>query len=291
MNYISSHIEDAVMLDDIANHAGISKFHFHRLFRAFVGESIGEFQRRVRLERATTMLLYHEDKPIKEVAFESGFSTSQNFAKLFKKQYGITPQEYRIRTPKFVNDKNSKIGNINHGQHSYYCIDNNVKNDASMNATPKENVSIEQVPEQLVLFVRKQGEYSYKELAEIYSELFRTAETLPIKISTDTVIGMVWDLASITKDSHCRYDACVQIPAEIKLPSHFNTQILPSGKYAIYKCKVENYNFYYHWQRCLTVWLPQSGYTLDNRPSREVFRDVHNQEHGVFLLEIWLPIQ
>jgi len=177
MNYMSSHIEDNLVLNDIAEHAGISKYHFHRLFRAFVGESVGEFQRRVKLERAATMLVYHEHKPIKDIAFESGFSTSQNFAKLFKKKYGISPQEYRLTAPKFVPDKNSKIGNINQVEHSYYCIDNNSKNDATMYAKLNENVTVENALDQLVLFVRKQGEYSYSELVEIYDELFVVPKT------------------------------------------------------------------------------------------------------------------
>jgi AraC family transcriptional regulator len=52
MNFIETHLEENPSLEEIARAASFSKFHFHRIFKGVTGESVGEFTRRLRLEKA-----------------------------------------------------------------------------------------------------------------------------------------------------------------------------------------------------------------------------------------------
>lgn len=293
MNYISSHLADNSNLEDVAAEVGISKYHFHRIFKAFVGESAGAFFRRVQLERSAILLIYHKEKPIKDIAYETGFSSSQNFAKLFKKKFGRTPNQYRQTQPAFVADKNSNIGNIDTDGTLYYCIsENQLKTDTDEWKRLYGQIAIRTVTPQTVLYERHYGAYTYSELSKLYGRLFDKIKGLSEPVPFTTVMGIVWDYVAITDDSKCRYDACVALPKGYRIPAGAHTQVLEGGKFAVYSCTVENFNFYHHWNVFLTQWLPQSGYELDNRPSLEVFTNLSSaMEKGTFSMEIWMPVQ
>ena len=87
MNFISQNLDRDISLEEIAEAASFSMFHFHRVFKAAVGETVAGFTRRLRLELAANLLLSNNHGDITTIAFECGFSTSQNFAKAFDIQY------------------------------------------------------------------------------------------------------------------------------------------------------------------------------------------------------------
>jgi AraC family transcriptional regulator len=75
---------------EIAGKASYSVAQTHRIFRKAYGESPGAFQRRLVLERAAEMLR-REDKPVWQVALESGFASPEAFARAFKRAYRSAP--------------------------------------------------------------------------------------------------------------------------------------------------------------------------------------------------------
>ncbi len=81
-------------MDDIAEQAGFSKFHFHRIFRTAVGMSITEYVRMRRLANASTALLY-TNKRILDIAFYYHFESQEAFTRAFKKYYHLPPGQYR----------------------------------------------------------------------------------------------------------------------------------------------------------------------------------------------------
>lgn len=78
----------------LAQEAGISKYHFHRLFLIFFGVNIYEFVISLRLRTAAQKLKYGRES-ITEVGFDCGYSSSQSFAKAFKKVLAQTPSDFR----------------------------------------------------------------------------------------------------------------------------------------------------------------------------------------------------
>ena len=95
INYILENITQAPNLEDVSRVSGFSKFHFHRLFKVYTGETLNQFIRRIRLEKAAFILLFDKDKTITDVALSCGFSNSQNFATAFKKHFSSTPKAYK----------------------------------------------------------------------------------------------------------------------------------------------------------------------------------------------------
>ncbi len=71
-------------LELLANIANFSPYHFHRIFKGIVGESLYKYIQRIRIEKSAHNLKYQDDKSITEIAIECGFNNSASFARTFK---------------------------------------------------------------------------------------------------------------------------------------------------------------------------------------------------------------
>jgi AraC family transcriptional regulator len=104
------YLED-LSIADVANGVGVHPVHLARSFRLHFRCSPGEFTRFCRLERAARMLT-RSDRPLSEIALESGFGDQSQFSRAFARDLGIAPGEYRtlagiqrFRARMFQNDK------------------------------------------------------------------------------------------------------------------------------------------------------------------------------------------
>lgn len=94
MRYIRAHIGEPLDRETLADIAGFSVPHFHRVFTAQVGESAISYVRRIRLERAARKLRMGA-VDITEVALAAGYDSHAAFGKAFKQHFGLSPSEFR----------------------------------------------------------------------------------------------------------------------------------------------------------------------------------------------------
>ena len=94
MRYIRVHIGEPLDREQLADVAGFSVPHFHRIFTAHVGESAISYVRRIRLECAARKLRMGA-VDITEVALAAGYDSHAAFSKAFKQQFGLSPSEFR----------------------------------------------------------------------------------------------------------------------------------------------------------------------------------------------------
>ena len=92
--YIREHLNEPLRREALAAVAGFSVPHFHRVFTACVGENIATYIRHVRLERAGRKLRMGA-VDITEIALAAGYDSHAAFGKAFKRQYGLSPSEFR----------------------------------------------------------------------------------------------------------------------------------------------------------------------------------------------------
>ncbi len=95
IDHIQCHLADPLDLEQLAAVACFSPFHFHRLFRAWMDETLQAFVHRLRLERAAQLLVFHRARSISDVAMECGFSSPSSFARAFKAGFGVSAGEWR----------------------------------------------------------------------------------------------------------------------------------------------------------------------------------------------------
>ena len=91
--YIETHLGDPVRLQDIARAAGVSRFHFARLFRVSTGDSPMGFLLRARIERAK-VILRSTDRRMCEIAASLGFCDQSHFSRSFRRYAGVTPRQF-----------------------------------------------------------------------------------------------------------------------------------------------------------------------------------------------------
>ena len=96
IDFIEERLADDLETADVARAAGISHWHFQRIFKALTNETLKTYIRSRRLAVALEMLLSTERRII-EIALEAGFQSQESFTRVFKLAFGITPAAYRRR--------------------------------------------------------------------------------------------------------------------------------------------------------------------------------------------------
>ena len=92
--HIQDHLDEPLKLEDLAARAHFSPFHFHRVFRGMIGESLKQHIKRLRLERAAVQLKT-TGHSITAIAFDAGYETHESFTRAFRGAFAASPTEYR----------------------------------------------------------------------------------------------------------------------------------------------------------------------------------------------------
>jgi AraC family transcriptional regulator len=96
LDYIEDHIEDDVTINDLAQVAHLSEFHFARMFAAAMGMPPQRYVSRRRLDSAMKMIGAGK-LPLSEIAFRSGFSSQASFTRAFRRATNMTPGAFRLQ--------------------------------------------------------------------------------------------------------------------------------------------------------------------------------------------------
>lgn len=96
LDYIHTHFQEKITIEELAKTALISKTEVLRCFKAIMGLSPISYLNSYRLQRAAHMLM-NTEKSIQEIADVCGFNDNSYFSKLFKKKYHVTPHDYRLQ--------------------------------------------------------------------------------------------------------------------------------------------------------------------------------------------------
>jgi AraC family transcriptional regulator len=126
--YMENNIGESFLLNDLAKAAGVSRFHFARLFRVSTGESPMRYLLRLRIERATEMLERGEQR-ICEIAAMLGFSDQSHFSRTFRRITGDSPKvfahlqselvqhAYRNDGGAWIKDHRTRLASVPHPSH------------------------------------------------------------------------------------------------------------------------------------------------------------------------------
>lgn len=93
--FILNHLTSPMTLDEVAQHAGVSPFHFCKIFKRATGLTFTEFVNRARVEHAKRLLLKPQSR-ITEVAYDVGFQSLSQFNRSFRRVTAQSPSEFRI---------------------------------------------------------------------------------------------------------------------------------------------------------------------------------------------------
>jgi AraC family transcriptional regulator len=287
--HIDTHLDESINLARLARVANFSVFHLHRIFSAHVGETLGSYLTRRRVEQAAARLASQPLLRILDVALAVGFGSAEAFARAFKKHFGCTPSQWKTR-PVARWYKKDKIGQMKSrlgqakGQRKAY---------ASLMVQTKLSplqVAVTTRPVVRIAYLRYQGPFG-EPLGRFWGE-----QVYPWLAANDLLgaprYGVSQDDPQVTAANKCRYDAGAEVGKDF-VPSQ-NAQIatLPGGLYACTKFKGTSAGIPLIWERILREWLPASGYQLDARSCFEYYPTdgEYDEKTGTFTAELCMPI-
>ncbi|HEV7574514.1 MAG TPA: GyrI-like domain-containing protein [Caldimonas sp.] len=285
--HIDSHLDEPLDLETLAAVANFSAFHFHRLFRAWTGETLGDYLRRRRVETGALRLLTQPRSTVLEVALAVGFGSGEAFARAFKTRFGATPSAWREERNPGQAERSlhqaMKSVDFDHGHSPTPLIE-----DTTM-TTP--TVSLIDMPPTPVAYYRHTGPYGTPVLS------FWMERVAPWMAENNLFgrvrYGIVHDDPTIAEPAKCRYDACVVADAKEVLSGQPMRTPLPGGRYACSRFEGTVDEIDAAWQRMLSGWLPTSGLQLDARPLLEHYpiEAKFDPATGVFDCDICLPVK
>jgi len=264
--YINNHLDETLELKTLANEAALSDFHFHRIFKALKGEAIGGYITRLRLE-ATARLLRYTALTIEEIAFNIGYETPASLSKAFKKQYGISPTEYKTNKDTYIMKKEI------------------INPDLALKA-PKI-VTLE--PKNLI-YVALTGAYGSLNYGKAYEQLWAVIKAQKLFTKGIESICISYDDPKITEGSLQRSDVCLAIHKPATPQEEVSCKTLAGGKYAVffYQGSYENLSQVYD---TAVRWVIDHQYTLREEPFFEKYlNDARRTPKEKLKTEIYIPI-
>ena len=264
--YINNHLDETLDLKTLANEAALSDFHFHRIFKALKGEAIGGYITRLRLE-ATARLLRYTALTIEEIAFNIGYETPASLSKAFKKQYGISPTEYRTNKDTYIMKKEI------------------INPDLALK-TPKI-VTLE--PKNLI-YIALTGAYGSLDYGKAYEQLWAIIKAQKLFTKGIESICISYDDPKITEGSLQRSDVCLAIHKPATPQEEVSCKTLAGGKYAVffYQGSYENLSQVYD---TAVRWVIDHQYTLREEPFFEKYlNDARRTPKEKLKTEIYIPI-
>jgi AraC family transcriptional regulator len=302
MDYIEEHINEPIVLADVAAAAFFSPFHFHRIFTGLVGETPGEFIQRVRLERAATQLLTNPDMSVTRIAMANGYGNPAAFSRAFREAHGTSPTAWRQGGDREVSktgkadskadqegdDAVAYVGDASQKPRTY-------RRRRIVPETMEMDVRVEEIPEMDVAYVRHIG--PYKGDAALFEGLFNRlmswAGPRGLMRPPETQILIVYhDDPGITDEAKLRTSVCITVPEDTEVSGEVGKMKVPSGRYARARFELADDQYEQAWTAVYGQWLPGSGYQPDDRPPFELYLN-NPSEHpeGKAIVEICIPVR
>ncbi|MBU0691463.1 AraC family transcriptional regulator [bacterium] len=253
--FIQKHLYEKLTAEQLASEANFSPFHFQRIFSGMVGESLMEYIRRLRLDKAAFNLIYQEDS-ITQIAFDAGYDSHEAFTRAFRVQFGESPQQFRRDRSSFIAQRlleNSKHFNVT----------------LAKPGGKQMEAKIEKMKPMKVAFVRHVGPYNQCEAA--WGKLCGNPAVQKELGQNTAYIGICYDDPDITAAGKIRYDACATVSEQFEPVNGIETQVIEGGDYVvlIHHGSYDGLHDKYRW--LYGEWLPGSGREAKSAPSLEIY--------------------
>jgi AraC family transcriptional regulator len=288
IDFILQNLDQPLKLEVVAKAAGFSPFHFHRIFRLLVGESLNEFVKRVRLERALALLsrktwATRRQPSLTDIAFECGFASSSDFSRCFKQRYGMPASQFDVASFRAKRREEWEMS-----------VKDPQQRNLLQRLKPGKNpdgfaVGLRGLPPRTVAYIRVQNSFREGGVTGAAGRLLHWAETRGL--ADGQWLGYMWDDPEIVAHEKCRYDVGLEVPA-----------VTPDGEVgrfefpAMQVAEVEVRGGIDLEMRALDwlfgTWLPASGFVPTEQPCFEAWIGrpfAHGTERFELLLQI--PIE
>lgn len=270
-------LDEPVRLRDLAKAAGISPFHFHRVFQALVGETPAEFVKRLRLDKALGLMALAKPPSLTDIAFGCGFNSSSDFTRSFKQRFGVPPSAFDIRTWRKTHAD---------------ALEEGVKSSPFAAKLPARKnpdsfqVRIRELPARTVAYIRVSRPYEGDRVIQAVQRLLAWADRHGL--ADGQWLGYQWENPEITALKDCAYYIAVVAEdvtargeiGRYRFPPMLVAQVEIRGGIEL---ELRALQWFYG------SWLPRSGYLPDDAPCFEAFIG-RPFAHGATYFELYAQV-
>ncbi len=242
VDYLAEHLDETLDLEVLARVAYFSPYHFHRIYRGLLGETVNDTVRRLRLRRSAIDLL-DRDLSIERAARRAGYGSQAAFTRAFRAEYGEPPARYR---------GGRRVAELNQARNPNMY-----------------QVEIITLPKLRVAAIRHRGDYQLTSKA--FERLMTVAATTGLLRPNTRTIGIYHDDPVSVPQDELRSTACISVPDEWTPSDELVEAHIEGGRYAriVHTGPYTELKTAYDW--LYQTWLPESSEEPRNLPCLEEY--------------------
>ena len=284
MNLVASDPSGPHTLATLAAAANCSPYHFHRVFKSVVGESLGRFVQRHRIQRAALELRSRPEATLTDIAFAVGYESLDGFRRAFQTVYGMLPsqwdrlsplQERAIAQPGF--------------QFPVYSVSDLVRLADEDSWSPEV---VELPATQLASCMIADAYNNIGQVTSACERLISWTRMEGIAIASESFYGISWDDPEITPLEMCRFEWAVALDDRSRkdVPTWLDCREQAAMTVVRIQLRGDLNAEDAIWQYLYRVWLPKSGFEPAHSPAMEIYRTLPT-ETGWDDLYCAIPVQ
>lgn len=288
IQYIDNNLDTELSLEKVAEIAAYSPFHFHRIFKMIIGETLQNYIFRKRIEKSAFYLSLRKNLSVKDIYLNLGFSSHSDFNKVFKKYYGKSPSEFRKFSPeKFhtISPIQSKNGQVDTVFGQYICNIENLLNWTAMNL----QIKVTHLPEMNLAAVMSLG---IANVESSFNLLIDWAKEKPLFPRENLkMISVYHDSFKVTAADKVRIHACMLLDEKLEnQEGEVFPETLEAGKFIVGSGEVTLADFEQSWVS-LFLWMKENGYSTRKAFPFEIYHS-NFKEHpeGKMVVDFCIPI-
>lgn len=266
LDHIHDHPAGDLSLDALSDVAAMSRFHWHRVFRAISGETLAQAVRRIRMQRASYLLVMTDD-PLGVIAAAVGMENLQSFSRCFSEAFLMSPAAFRkrgelrpfVRTPLPRRD-------------------------------PMHPVTIRTEPAIRLAALPHKG--AYHEISRAFQKLTAVMASRDLFRSAGRMIAVFYDDPQSTPEADLRSHAGFEITGRSDLSAPLEEVTLSAGRQAVLTFTGPYAGLPAAYDELFGIWLPQSGEEPADTPSFEVYlNSPMDTAPEALITELHLPLK
>lgn len=247
VTHLVAHLDQPLTLEHLAEIGHFSPYHFHRIYRGAMGETVADTLRRMRLHRAAVELR-HGTRSLSAIAGRCGYGSAAAFNRAFAQAYGIPPGAFRQRGMEATLPPRPDL--------------------SEPEDFPMYDVSIQTFPDLTVAALPHRG--NYQDIGESFEKLAAWAAGQGVPPQARS-FGLYYDDPESVPADALRSDACVEIAATADVQAPLRPLTLAGGRYAVlvHVGPYAELDRPYRW--LFSEWLPASGEEAADAPVMEEY--------------------
>ncbi|GAA0344220.1 AraC family transcriptional regulator [Bacillus carboniphilus] len=275
IEYIESHLDKELVIEDIASIACMSKFHFQRMFNMLTGFTVSEYIRNRRITLAAQEIVHSHAKVI-DVAMKFGYESPEAFTKAFRRIHGISPSAAKkdsqsLKAYPRLSFQLQLKGDV---EMEYKIIEKEafsvVGKSIRMSIVGGEN------NRKIPVFWKESNENGFsKELAKNCGPLGLLGICMDFDKQQENLTYLIGAEKKITE-----------------VPDDWEEREIPSASWAVFPVRgAMPEAMQTVWERIYSEWFPSTGYEHAGGPEMEVYCSKEDPYQEGYYSEIWIPIK